>query len=228
MQLEIKNWEKYNPRNDRTNHVWFRFQNNFFFSDDVFDLDNLSKLVFVYLLCESSKKGSAQIVISVSKVCAALKTSDKEFNQLIQNLVNFGVIRRAEANQKPALCHDLVSLQTDKQTDITPPQPKVAVSNKPVFSFEDVYNHYPRKEGRKAGEKVFKRDIKTEDDYSNLLLAVKNYSALVTGRDKQYIKQFSTFMNNWRDYLEKVDSADDEWMKKAKAAGLQFGDGWVT
>jgi hypothetical protein len=49
--------------------------------------------------------------------------------------------------------------------------------------------------------------IKTQQDYDAFCLAVKNYSKFVAGKERQYIKQFSSFVGTknkqtWRDYLE--------------------------
>ena len=90
-------------------------------------------------------------------------------------------------------------------------------SNK--FDFDAVYSLYPRKAGKKLGLKRCKSQIKTQNKYNKLLTAVKNYSLICQKNctDKQYIKQFSTFMNCWEDYIEIEDdpslTADDRLLE---------------
>ena len=69
---------------------------------------------------------------------------------------------------------------------------------------ESIYDLYPRHEGKTQGMKKAKREIKTLGDLSSLRSAVENYSAKIQseGIEKKYIKQFSTFMGCWKDYLQ--------------------------
>ena len=52
--------------------------------------------------------------------------------------------------------------------------------------------------------KIAKVQIKTPDDLAVLNRAIGNYNAKIQreATDPRYIKQFSTFMGCWRDYLE--------------------------
>lgn len=70
------------------------------------------------------------------------------------------------------------------------------------FDFELIYEQYPRKEGKSKGMKICKAQIKSEREFSDLKLAIENYSKHVEGRDKKYIKQFSSFMSEWRDWVD--------------------------
>lgn len=70
------------------------------------------------------------------------------------------------------------------------------------FDLEALYRLYPRKEGKSAGMRKLKYEIKTQADYGQVKQAIQNYSAMLLSSDKQFIKLFSTFSNCWRDYLE--------------------------
>jgi hypothetical protein len=67
-----------------------------------------------------------------------------------------------------------------------------------------VYRLYPRKEGKSAGMKICRREIRTLEDLAQLERAVRSYLALTKAenRDRQHVKHFATFMGCWRDYLD--------------------------
>lgn len=62
--IEIINWEKYNPKRDQKSYTWFRFDNAMPLDADFFELDSVEKWAFVCLLCEASRKNSAEILIN--------------------------------------------------------------------------------------------------------------------------------------------------------------------
>jgi len=70
------------------------------------------------------------------------------------------------------------------------------------MNFEEIYKTYPRKIGKKEGMQKCKNKIKTEEKYNQLKVAVENYAKYVKSTNTQYIKHFSTFMNNWEDWIE--------------------------
>lgn len=73
-----------------------------------------------------------------------------------------------------------------------------------VFDFEAAYLEYPRKEGKSAGMLKCQREIKTEEDYTALKTAIGHYAAKCAAEqtEQKYIKQFSSFMSCWRDYVD--------------------------
>jgi hypothetical protein len=93
------------------------------------------------------------------------------------------------------------SEQEEQENKERIPGPKVQKSDAYSQEFEDVYAEYPRKEGKKGGWKIYKREITTVFDREALLKAVRKYRAMNAGKEKKYLKHFDTFMNNWRDYV---------------------------
>lgn len=69
------------------------------------------------------------------------------------------------------------------------------------FDFDAIYEIYPRRRGKREGYKIFCSEIKTAHDYEQLTRAIKNYSSTTIDTDPKFIKYFSSFMRNWRDYL---------------------------
>jgi hypothetical protein len=71
-------------------------------------------------------------------------------------------------------------------------------------SLELVYRAYPRKQGKSKGMKVAWRDLKTPSDVESLFTAIRNYRAFLEKNhtSSQYVLMFSTFMNQWEDWLD--------------------------
>jgi hypothetical protein len=68
---------------------------------------------------------------------------------------------------------------------------------------ERVYQElYPRKEGKTRGMKRLARQIKNETHLAEFEKAVRNYAEKCEGRDTEYIKQFSTFASEWREWID--------------------------
>lgn len=72
------------------------------------------------------------------------------------------------------------------------------------FNFEAAYRRYPRKEGKKAGLKKLCASVKDQATYDLFVRAVENYARLCAKNktELKYIKQFSTFVNNWEDWVD--------------------------
>lgn len=67
-----------------------------------------------------------------------------------------------------------------------------------------LYAGYPRKEGKSRGLKKLKADISSPADLGAFLTAVENYRATLKrkGTEDDYVKLFSTFAHEWRDWLD--------------------------
>lgn len=84
----------------------------------------------------------------------------------------------------------------------------------PRFDFEALYKKYPRHEGKSIGLRRCRSQIETQKQYDDLSRAIDVYRERCQreGYDKSFIKQFSSFMTDWRDWLEyqpeRTDSSD--------------------
>lgn len=66
--------------------------------------------------------------------------------------------------------------------------------------FDEVYLKYPNKVGKKLALQHFQASIKTDQDFQDIQVALKNY--LGSERvQKGFIQNASTWFNNWRDWL---------------------------
>lgn len=65
-----------------------------------------------------------------------------------------------------------------------------------------IYALYPRRSDRGRGYKVLRRHGITRADLPALKQAVENYAASVAGKDREYTRLWTTFVGNWRDWIE--------------------------
>jgi len=82
---------------------------------------------------------------------------------------------------------------------------------------------YPRKEGKFKGVQKLSKEIKTEQDLADLKLAIDNYAKLCVGKEKEYIKHFSTFAGCWRDYLDS-ETVDNSTTSEMNDLFAQYGE----
>lgn len=233
--LSIPNWEKYNPRADRNNYSWFRFQNNFFTDSQIFGLSLLEKMLLVFIYSEASKKGSATCEINIGLAAALLGASVKDCELALKklneiNVVSFDNQTPPNGGEEPAFGSP-TNERTNERTDNTPLDlpisqsenssfcetenqelqinPNQAKSKKSLIhksniqsKLEFIYSIYPRKERKKKGFEILSKLSLEELD--RVELSVKNYALICEyeKKEKQYIRQFSTFANSWEDFYE--------------------------
>lgn len=91
-QIEICNWDKYNPRSDAKRWSWFRFQADFFGDEDLRDLPGPHLLVFVYLCCKRANSREKIAEFKLRHCAAAARTSEEDAQQAIHTLASRGLI----------------------------------------------------------------------------------------------------------------------------------------
>lgn len=90
---------------------------------------------------------------------------------------------------------------------------------------ERVYQgFYPRKIGKTKGVGKLAREIKTPEDMALLECAIKNYATASSGKAMEYIKHFSTFASEWRDWTDssivRMEGLTAEDLRKKRAREL--------
>ena len=87
--------------------------------------------------------------------------------------------------------------------------------------FESLWHDYPSKDGRKEAFKHFFVSVKSHDDFSKCRMALDNY--LKSNRVKDgYIKNGSTWFNNWRDWIDFKEVAKNDGKR---GSGIRAEDG---
>lgn len=204
LSITILNWKKYNYRADVQHPSWMRIQNSLFEDPDLYSLKPEEMCAFIYILCMASKKNDETITVNEDHARVVGRLSKKILLSAISKLRAIGVIRYVDDTSAPVdvtptdgSVLDMTNKQTNKQTNGD-------------FDFEKAFEGYPRKEGKTNGIKICRKDIRDQIDYENLLKAIFKYSKIVREerREKKYIKQFSTFMATWREWIPKSNEKE--------------------
>jgi len=101
-----------------------------------------------------------------------------------------------------------IKSKTDNQVS------KSIIVNKDIYTdrFEQIWSAYPNKDGKKLALKHFIATVKTDADWKNIQKALKNYTKSERVK-KGFIKNGSTWFNNWQDWIEPPDGRGTEYAK---------------
>lgn len=204
-EVRIVGWEKYNVRKDIKNPWWFKLSNSILEDADIYDLNGEELKAWIYILSQASKQQSATARITFShatRVCGVNLKSLKScitklsIKQILTEICTQSVQIRTQSAQQ------IRREEIRKEENNTYAQTEVRASV--CFDFSNLYASYPRKEGKSLGLRKLKSAIKTLEDFEDLKKAIDNYSkhCQKAGTEKQYIKHFSTFVSEWRDWLD--------------------------
>lgn len=107
------------------------------------------------------------------------------------------------------------------------------LQNEPLLNFNQIWEKYPLKSGRKEAYKYFKASVRNEYDWQNIQKALDNYLKHLAnntwGKQPQVGK---TWFNNWHDWIDFTEPMTGEekqkieerveWLKKAIANRLNL------
>ena len=86
-------------------------------------------------------------------------------------------------------------------------------SNKLSDEFDELWEMYPRKEGKKKAKDAYIRARKNGTSFEDVMNGIRNYQNHIeqTGMDRKYTKMGSTYFNGrcWEDRFETVESVED-------------------
>ena len=217
IKIKIQNWAKFNPRADRANYTWFRFQNDFFHDEKIFSFNHEQISVYLFLLCSASKKNSDEFDISLSYGSAILKLKAKDILKYINDFKDLGMIAassRHEAGEPPALLpatyvrtnvteQDAAALVGKSRQEEFARKKGLGIIEKSKFNFQEIYDLYPNKEGKISGINFLKANIISQESFEKLRLAVLTYKGKIKKEKvgKEYVKSFGNFVRVYEDYL---------------------------
>jgi len=224
--VTIPNWEKYNPRSDRTNFSWFRFENRFFHDQTVYELGTNSKLLCVFLFCEVSRNAGRPTEVNLDYVSGLLTIRRsqllRDLNELrASGMISFDdVIMTASRRHRASFGCPTIQDKTDetRQTYSRAKKPREE------FDLKSLYEKYPRKLGKAKGLAKASRDVKTEADFQALAVAITRFVEFhkKAGTEEKFIPHFSTFMSAWRDWTEPETGKSEDFSKAADQPNWDF------
>lgn len=198
--VTILNWDAYNARKDVKAPSWFRLSHSLFEDVQFYDFTHAEILAWIYLLCLASKKSRAQILVNFRHAETVARIKRRDVQSAIDKLVRNQILRV-----------DVTS--TIRARDVDDTDAGATLHNKTLqnitkyidhFDFEKVYEGYPRKVGKSKGLERCAAQIKTPEAYRDLVTAVERYTAhcKAKGTEEKFIKHFSSFMSEWRDWID--------------------------
>jgi hypothetical protein len=142
-----------------------------------------------------------------------------------------------EKQPKQASVTDTVSVPVTDNLEVSD---ETSLADKPAGSaegvdpdevFAKIYAHFPRKDGKAEGYRHFMQYLTkgrnlgalgtVKLNHQQIAVAVKLYADEVSGRERDKIKHFSTFMGApLLDYVEKTKDDYEAFMRQ------RYGDGW--
>jgi hypothetical protein len=108
IEVTIPNWGKFNARADRSNFSWFRFENTFFHDQAVFGLPDSARVLYIFLLCEASKKNKATVTLRPEYIAAILGRDIEAVQDDVNKLHDLELVA-ASCHQTVASRHQTVA-----------------------------------------------------------------------------------------------------------------------
>jgi hypothetical protein len=246
MKIKIKNWDEYNKRPDIKRPHWFAISNRLFELPNLCGADLEIVAVYLYLLCQASQQqqdGEVEIWADHAQRIGNIniKVLHKALNELtrrdfISRTDTFADVTHANENVR------YITEQNNTEQNINTLFNSISSNRTPVrFSFKEndlleIYNRYPRKQGKTVGFKRLRNALKSPQDVADFGVAVDRYRSHCESQqtDKKFIKLFSTFVSEWRDWLDpetgttsgvKKKSVAEEWLAEQLAKEGAEGGG---
>jgi hypothetical protein len=201
MLIRFKNWQKHQTRKVLNHTHWLKFRNDTLNDPKIYSLEDDEFRAFIYLLCEASKANKdGMVFVTQEHAHNTSRVQSQGLDRAIKKLKQLQIIEtrttRGSYTKKTGVALEEIRREEKRE--------EYSSNGDCFFDFEKLYNDYPRKKGKSRGLKICSKEIKTADDYSALALAITNYKAdLVKEKTKpNFVKHFSTFMGEWRDWIE--------------------------
>ncbi len=205
VEIKIKNWNKYNPRKDYKRVWWFAFSNTFLEDSDFYSFSDQELRAWIYILSQASKQQKDTPRLDFEHAFRVCKIKPASLSSCIEKLKRLHVVTGICTDSVRDL-YEIKPLQNITEHNITEQNTYVqtGVRTSVSFDFENLYASYPRKQGKSLGMKKLQSTIKTPEDFEKAKQAIEKYTnhCKENAIDKQYIKMFSTFVGEWRDWLD--------------------------
>lgn len=211
IEITVLNWEKYNPRKDVQHSSWLRFQHDLFDNHEFYDFSHAELCFWIYVLCLSSKKNSCVVALNLNHAKTIGRFTKSVIESAIQKLEVISAISRTRDVHGTCAVRPRALRDETNETNDHAQSADCAID----LNFETVYEKYPRKVGKKRGMTILKSTIKTPERLLAACQAVENYRRYLSASktEPRFIKYFSTFANEWTDWLNASNGSSENFSK---------------
>lgn len=205
-EVEVLRWNDYIKRKDYGQKKWWAFDCDTLLHPDFFEIDGDHFKVYCWIISVANKFGSAQIKLHKKHAEKMLHISSEKLHDAIMYLNDKRIKTRIRSNSNGSVRKRTIpSPRIDKNRVEEIREEYIAhpAAVRPS-DFENVYEKYPRKQGKSRGLAKMKAQVKTLEDLHHFGIALENYNKhLKKNRiDQQFIKHFDTWVGEWRDWID--------------------------
>lgn len=143
LEVEIKNWNKFNPRTDVKSCTWFRMSNDFFNDPEFYGFTIEARMIWIFLLCTASKKMTSKIKINTQMIADNLGVRVESIDFALEALLKVGCLTAPDARVIPMGCGPTVKTKLLSDygpyiTDITDITNEQDITNKPEKNLSEI------------------------------------------------------------------------------------------
>lgn len=213
-EIQILKWDEYQGEAKRyETTAWFRIENTMWMHalwDELTDAE-FKAMIFLwsYVSQKAHKTGKAVIAFKTLSRMSGIKCD--VLVSCVKKLAGLGIAKVTEQEQ----------LTLGEPTVTAPGKPSevhvlrnVTIRNDPntcAPRFDELYKKYPRKRGKAAALKFFKKKFQTPEEVEQLSSAIDAFAAdcKKRGTEERFIPHFSSFIGDkevWRDFVQTPDT----------------------
>lgn len=217
LTVRVINWGKYNPRKDYRTPVWFALSNRVVEDPDLYDFDPLEFKAFIYILCQASQKLSPTITVYFDHAQRVSNIKKSVMLRAIEKLCRImpnpilEIVEQHETTSMISTCtdkHETSVLHTTVHNKTL--HNNTGAPERHVFDFEKAFKEFPVRVKGDGCEKRFNEQIKTQEQFDNLMASLKHYKAMLALPENEWRKPktaFATYLGSkssgyfWHDFI---------------------------
>lgn len=154
-----------------------------------------------------------QLVTGRNKISTALNLNSSKIERLLnvleiehqieqQTFTKYRIISISKWDKYQTSEHQIEQQMNSKRTADEHKQEGKEVKKKNMYSekFNDIWQRYPNRDGKKKSYSHFISTVKNDEDWEQINLALDNYLANLKRETWKSPKNGSTWFNNWQDW----------------------------
>ena len=196
--IEINNWDKYQPRKDLKSLSWVRIQSDIFFSETFFELDNNQKLLFFYLMTFAGKKNTNALNLNIEFISSNLKLKSVEIESGLKKLESLSILHivvsdssRIRTDVCSTIRNDTIRYDTIRYvTNTVEPTQAAKAVDVVVFKISSTKSIDIKKELVSSWSDTYPKEFLTES-----LKEMRNW--ILSNPEKSPKSAWAKFMNGW-------------------------------